>query len=349
QELSPDLSEPAPQPQSYYAMGPDDQQIRVVERDIMYPGATGPIRFSVAAVTTENDQEVSAFVWVMGWALGLFGVGLLVALVVQVRYGLRPLRDVQTALGDVRSGDAERLEGQFPQEIEPVVDELNALIDHNAEIVARARTHVGNLAHALKTPISVLSNEADADDTDLGQSVRKQVDVMRRHVDHYLVRARAAGTGGIIGARTPLLPVLESLGNTLSRIYAEKRLKFSVSADSNLRFRGERQDLEEMLGNLMDNAAKWARQHVAVAAERAGGELLIHIDDDGPGISRAKREAVFARGERLDEAVAGSGLGLSIVRDIAGLYGGRIELGDSSLGGLSATLVLPAAADTSVD
>jgi signal transduction histidine kinase len=204
---------------------------------------------------------------------------------------------------------------------------------------------VGNLAHALKTPISVLSNEARSEDSQLSRSVRKQVEVMRRHVDHYLVRARAAGTGGIIGARTLLQPVLESLANTLSRIYAEKDLEIDVVADPALRFRGERQDLEEMLGNLMDNACKWAKTAVRVSLERRGPELRIAIEDDGPGISEPQREAVFARGERLDEAVAGSGLGLSIVRDIAGLYGGGIELGDSSLGGLKATLIVPAATD----
>ena len=347
-QLTPDLNEPAPQPRYYDAIGPDEEEIRVAERDIMFPDAEAPIRFSVAAVTTENKEEVSNFVFAIMWALGVLGVGLVGAVIVQVRFGLRPLRYLERALGRVRSGDADRLEGAYPSEIDPVVGELNALLDHNTEVVARARTHVGNLAHALKTPLSVLANETDtrkAEDESLAGAVNKQVGVMRRYVDHYLVRARTAATGGTIGSRAPVGLALEGLRSTLEHIHEEKGVRIEVTGGNLYTFRGERQDLEEMLGNLMDNACKWAQQSVAVSVAKEDGKLVFTIEDDGPGLSEQERAEVFARGKRLDEAVPGSGLGLHITQDIAGLYGGNVSLGEASLGGLSATLVLPASAD----
>ncbi|MDA0338636.1 MAG: ATP-binding protein, partial [Proteobacteria bacterium] len=278
-------------------------------------------------------------------ALGFLGAGLVAAVIVQVRYGLRPLRHLQAALGRVRSGDADRLEGEYPREIAPVVGELNALIDHNAEVVARARTHVGNLAHALKTPISVLMNDSDADDTPLAGVVKHQVEVMRRYVDHYLVRARTAASGTVIGSRTLVLPALQSLKRTLDRIHADRRLSITISGGERLNFRGERQDFDEVLGNLMDNACKWATSKVHVSVEKQQAVLVFSVEDDGPGISDEQQQTALGRGKRLDEAVSGSGLGLSIVKDIAGLYGGGVFLGRSSLGGLKVELTLPAAAN----
>ncbi len=344
-ELAVDLAESAPQPRHTYASGPDDQQIRTVERDIRFPEGDTSIRFTVAAVTTENEREISSFVRALVTALGFLGAGLIAAVIVQVRYGLRPLRSLQEALGRVRSGDADRLEGEYPSEIAPVVGELNQLIDHNAEVVARARTHVGNLAHALKTPISVLMNESQAEENRLAGSVQRQVDVMRRYIDHYLVRARTAASSKVIGSRTLVGPAMHSLKTTLEKIYAERGLAITVSGGDRLNFRGERQDLDELLGNLMDNACKWASSEINVSVEKQDGMLVFTVEDDGPGISDEAREAVFSRGERLDEATPGSGLGLNIVRDIAGLYGGGVQLDRSDLGGLKAELTLPAAAD----
>ncbi|MEN3976110.1 ATP-binding protein [Emcibacter sp. SYSU 3D8] len=345
-ELAQDLSTPAPQPRQYYAIGPDDQQIRVIERDIIFPDADASVRFAVAAVTTENKQQVARFVGAIVVALGLMGAGLVIAVIIQVRYGLRPLRSLRRELERVRSGTVDQLEGRYPAEISPVVGELNQLIAHNAEVLARARTHVGNLAHALKTPLSVLVNESDADSSPLGVSIRRQLEVMRRLVDHYLVRARTAAAGQVIGTRTPVAPAMHSLKSTLEKIYAGRELSILVDGGERLSFRGERQDFDEMLGNLMDNACKWARTVVHVTCERQDGQLVFLVEDDGPGIGDEQREAVFSRGQRLDEAIPGSGLGLSIVRDISGLYGGGIALDRSELGGLKAVLTLPAAADS---
>jgi len=345
-ELVQDLSQPAPQPRQYYAMGPDDQEVRVIERDIIFPDADASVRFAVAGVTTENQQQVARFVGAIVLALGLMGLGLLGAVIIQVRYGLRPLRSLRRELERVRSGTVDQLEGEYPAEIAPVVGELNQLIEHNAAVLARARTHVGNLAHALKTPLSVLMNESDADSSALGVSIRRQLEVMRRLVDHYLVRARTAAAGQVIGTRTPVAPAVHSLKTTLEKIYAGRDLSIVVDGGEKLSFRGERQDFDEMLGNLMDNACKWARTVVHVTSERRDNQLVFLVEDDGPGIGDEQREAVFSRGQRLDEATPGSGLGLSIVRDISGLYGGGIALDRSELGGLKAILTLPAAADS---
>jgi len=347
-QLEPDLNVSAAQPIQYDAVGPDDQQVRVTERDIMFPDAASPIRFSIAAVTTENREEVSNFIFAIMWALGALGIGLVGAVIVQVRFGLRPLRHLQQALGRVRSGDAERLEGAYPQEISPVVGELNALIDHNSEVVERARTHVGNLAHALKTPLSVLVNEtggAVGDNESLAESVDRQVGVMRRYVDHYLTRARTAASGGTIGSRTAVGVAVEGLRSTLEHIHQDRHIRIHVDGTAMLTFRGERQDLEEMLGNLMDNACKWAKTQVQVTVHKAEGQVIFIIEDDGPGLTDEEQVKVFARGQRLDEAVPGSGLGLHITRDIARLYGGEVSLGKAALGGLEATLRLPASAD----
>jgi signal transduction histidine kinase len=259
-----------------------------------------------------------------------------------VRLGLRPLRRIGDALSEIRSGRTERLVGDFPQEVMPLADELNQLLEHNAEVVRRARTHVGNLAHALKTPVAVLSNEADAaGDNPLAEIVRRQGGVMRRLVDHHMARARAAASVNVLGVRTELRPAIEALCRTLERIHAERHISVDYECAEGLAFRGERHDFEDLLGNLVDNGCKWARRQVFVKAENREGWIVITVDDDGPGLPADKRAEVFQRGIRLDEATPGTGLGLSIVSDVAALYGGSVELDDSPLGGLRAVLTLP--------
>jgi signal transduction histidine kinase len=252
------------------------------------------------------------------------------------------LRRAREALARIRSGAARRLEGKFPAEIAPLAAELNSLIEHSAEVVGRARTHVSNLAHYLKTPLTVLASEAEADPGVLAEAVKRQVDIMRRQVDHYLVRARAAGALDVLGNRTLVAPVLDDLARVLDRVHAERGIAIAVDCPASLAFRGDRQDLEEMAGNLMDNACKWASSRVAVKALGEGARLVLTVEDDGPGLAPTDLGRVLQRGQRLDESVPGSGLGLSIVRDISKLYGGGLELGQSPLGGLSAVLDLPA-------
>ncbi len=268
------------------------------------------------------------------------------AILIQVRIGLQPLRRVSEALGRIRDGNARRLEGRFPAEIAPLAGELNSLIQHSEEVVSRARTHVSNLAHFLKTPLSVLVSEADAAQADpatrpLAEQVMRQVSTMRRQVDHYLTRARAAGSLDVLGNRTEVQPVLADLSRVLTRIHAERGIVIDCECPPDLVFRGERQDLEEMTGNLMDNGCKWAHSRVRVRAGRDGARLILTVEDDGPGLTETERAQVGERGERLDETVPGSGLGLAIVRDISKLYGGIFALLASPLGGVLARLELP--------
>jgi signal transduction histidine kinase len=330
--------------------GPDSQRLRYVIQRIEFPpteqkNAPSAYYLLVAADVTEVENEIAKFNGTLIWSFAILGLGLIFALFIQVRIGLQPLDRVSAALARIRDGRARRLVGQFPAEIQPLASELNSLIDHSAEVVGRARTHVSNLAHFLKTPLSVLTSEAHEHPGPLANSVLRQVGTMRRQVDHYLARARAAGALNVLGSRTNVKPVIEDLSRVLSRIHAVRGLAIDVECPTDLAFRGERQDLEEMAGNLIDNACKWAHARVTVSARANGSaQFELRVGDDGEGLDADERARVGARGERLDESVPGSGLGLAIVRDIAGLYGGSLTLDESPLGGLEARLALPAIA-----
>jgi signal transduction histidine kinase len=335
-----------------FATGPENQHVRVLEQRVEFPirSTARPddmhaYMFMVAGDLSKVETDIAEFNGTLFWSFLILGAGLIIAIFLQVRVGLQPLRRVARALARIRDGNARRLEGSFPAEISPLANELNGLIEHSAEVVGRARTHVANLAHFLKTPLSVLSSEAEAQPGPLADAVQKQVTTMRRQVDHYLARARTAGALDVLGNRTPVKPVLDDLARVLKRIHVDRDLIITVDCPPGLAFRGERQDLEEMAGNLMDNACKWAHRTIAVrATSLSGTSLEIRVDDDGPGLEPEERSRALERGERLDESVPGSGLGLSIVRDIAKLYGGDFTLGDAPTGGLDARLVLPALA-----
>ena len=332
------------------AVGPENQELRVVSRRVdLTPenGSDGDYTFMVAGNMAAVERQTSEFNTTLFWSFLLLGLGLIAAILVQVKVGLLPLRQVSKGLAKIRDGEARRLDGRFPTEIAPLVTELNSLIQHSEEVVGRARTHVSNLAHFLKTPLSVLAAEADAHEHDAGtaplaEAVKRQVFSMRRQVDHYLSRARAAGSLDVLGNRTQVSAVMDDLSRVIARIHAVRGIVIDAESDERLYFRGERQDLEEMLGNLIDNGCKWARTRVRVRAEKTGGRLILTVEDDGPGLSAEQRSQVGERGERLDESVPGSGLGLAIVRDISKLYGGFFALQESSLGGVLARLELPA-------
>ena len=332
------------------AVGPENQHLRVVSRRVdLTPenSADAEFTFLVAGDLVEVDRQTREFNTTLFWSFLVLGLGLIGAILVQVRIGLQPLRRVSEALAHIRDGQARRLVGHFPTEIAPLAGELNSLIQHSEEVVGRARTHVSNLAHFLKTPLSVLAAEADAHEKDgdaapLADMVRRQVTVMRRQVDHYLARARAAGSLDVLGNRTQVSAVVEDLGRVIERIHAARNIRIETICPDDVYFRGERQDLEEMLGNLIDNGCKWAKSRVRVACAQEGGRLVLTVEDDGPGLSAEQRGQVGARGERLDESVPGTGLGLAIVRDISKLYGGFLTLDGSPLGGLLTRLELPA-------
>ena len=242
----------------------------------------------------------------------------------------------------MRDGSGRRVEGSYPIEVQPLVNDLNSLLEHREQIVRRALAKAGDLAHGLKTPLAVLAQEADRVEAE-GQHenaaiISQQVERMRRQVDYHLAHARAAGSGDVPGARCPVLPSVEGLTRTLLRIYAGRGLAMHVDVPPGHFIRGQREDLEEMLGNLLDNACKWTKSSVSIQSAQEDGSVVLTVDDDGPGLALAMREAVLQRGVRADEAAPGSGLGLAIVRDLAELYKGSISLEDSPAGGLRARL-----------
>ncbi|NMG28484.1 ATP-binding protein [Aromatoleum evansii] len=325
--------------------GPDRERLVMMERIVRPEEAAGqPLRLIVAADERGMTNPVREFVGLLVTALGVLAAGVIAAVLLQVSVGLAPLKRLREQLAEVRDGRSRRLEGIFPNEVRPLVDELNAVLQHDAEVVERARTQAGNLAHAIKTPLAVLGNAALREEGPLARLVAEQVATAQRQVDYHLARARAAAATQVPGLRSVLRPAVEGLVRVMQRVHAERNLHIAIEAiPGDAAFRGEEQDLQEMLGNLIDNACKWARASVGVSATVRAGELVVTVDDDGPGLPPEAREAVFARGMRADEAVPGSGLGLGIVRDLAQLYGGRIELGQAPAGGLRATLFLPAA------
>jgi signal transduction histidine kinase len=331
-----------------YIDGPEGQSLRMVERPVDL-GSDGKFLISVAGDATEIFDETRSFDYYLGGTFTALGIVLLLTTIFQVRFGLAPLKRISESIADIRSGRAERLEGEFPVEIAPLARETNALIDANREIVERARTHVGNLAHAIKTPLSVIVNEANAHGADpFADKVLEQADLMRDQVTHHLQRARIAARVTIVGTVTEVAPAIEALQRTMEKIHRDRGVVIEVQADPRARFRGERQDLEEMAGNLVDNACKWAssRVFIEVLVERPTGPgaatmFRIIVDDDGRGLSAAERAQVSRRGQRLDESKPGSGLGLSIVVDLAALYGGSLTLGNAPIGGLRAELRLP--------
>ena len=331
-----------------YVDGPEDQHLRLIERSVDL-GDDGRYLVSVAGDSSEIDEETKSFDRALVITLGTLIVVILFTTMFQVRFGLAPLKRISESLAAIRAGAAERLEGRFPVEIAPLARETNALIDANREIVERARTHVGNLAHALKTPLSVIVNEATARREDpLAAKVVEQADIMRDQITRHLERARLSARMTVIGTVTDVLPVIFALARTMEKINQHRGIAIDIDAPDAVRFQGEQPDLEEMVGNLVDNACKWAQSRVSIEvipelfAPRP--VLRIVVDDDGPGLTAAQREQVTRRGRRLDETKPGSGLGLSIVVDLAGLYGGSITLSSAPIGGLRAELVLPAAA-----
>ncbi len=327
--------------------GPGDTTLGMVERVVILEDGTPAraerrFRLIVAADERQMLEPVERFNGMLWLTLGLLGGGLALVAVIQVLIALVPLRRLHRALAAVRGGTTLDLEGRFPGEVQPLVEEFNTVLAQNAEVVERARTQAGNLAHALKTPLSVIANAVNGKDSELAHLVSSQVEVARRQIDYHLSRSRAAASVRIPGVRTPVFPVLEGLVRVMKRIHADRNIELVMHAtNEQVMFRGEEQDLQEMLGNLLDNACKWAARRIEISVAVEEQSLTIIVDDDGCGIAEAERQRVLNRGERADEMTPGSGLGLAIVNDVMRLYGGRLEFDDSGLGGLRVKLTLP--------
>jgi len=348
-DLAKQLAAAPGRPVTFRTRGPLGEPLRAMARESSRPAWPRPLVIMAAEDRSPIDRDIGAFV---AWTAGAFfvlGAGLIAAVIVQVRVGLRPLFQLRRDIGDVRRGKATRIEGDFPSELTPLTEELNALMAHNQEVVERQRTHVGNLAHALKTPISVMVTEASQKPGPLAEVVSRQAEVMRQHVDHHLRRARAAARTQGQGERTDVEEILDELARTLTRIFADKKadgggVEIDWDCDEDLYFLGERQDLMEIAGNAMENACKWCRGKVRVRAQAAGPErFVLAVEDDGPGLTAAERETVVKRGERLDESAPGSGLGLSIIDELARAYRGTLKLDQARLGGLRLEIDLPRA------
>ena len=325
--------------------GPDRETIRLSARIAFLPGLDDtPLVMIAGADSGPANRDIFRFV-LLSLALMLLAItGVITAVYMQVRMGLRPLFNLRDQVVNVKEGREARLSGNFPREIYPLANELNGLIDHNSDVVKRARTHVSNLAHALKTPIAVLQNESEQKTTPLSDIVRRQTKMMRNQVDHHLQRARAAATGQTIGRLTPIQGVIDALARTMPRIYRDKAVDVSLDIQKGLVFRGEKRDLDEMLGNLIDNAFKWTKSKVSIVAkdsELNTSMLVITITDNGIGIKADDFSKALKRGVRLDEATPGTGFGLAIVDDLARAYKGSLELQEADGQGLSVKLTLP--------
>lgn len=329
---------------SYNAVGPIGSPLRVAASLKSMPGREEPLILMAGVDRSTIDTDTRQFATFTWTALLILGLGLVVAVFLQVQIGLRPLFGLRNEISDVRKGKAARIVHSYPVEIQPLAEQVNRLLDHNQETVERQRTHVGNLAHALKTPLSVMLAEAGTQEGVLPDMVRKQTEVMKAQVDHHLRRARAAARAQLLGERTPIAEVLDEMAVMLERVFEWKNVEIDWRAPDDLGFRGERQDLQEILGNLMENACKWAKRRVRISAGATGlGQMVVVVEDDGPGLPEDQREAALQRGMRMDETTPGSGLGLSIVVELTRAYGGKITLADSDMGGLRVVLELPTA------
>jgi signal transduction histidine kinase len=322
----------------------EGEPLRILERDVVLPGSEVRWRFQVAQSREAIDGQLRDLRSTLIWSLAALGLSLLFLASIQAIYGLWPLRRVRREVVAIRSGRQTRISEDFPREVKPLVDEINELLAHSEAQAEEARRHAGNLAHALKTPLTVITNAATADSPDLDDTVIREATVMRRQVDHHLARARAIGRRASAQARARVWDSVQAVDRAVSTLYPT--VTIDITGDKKAQVRVERQDLDEMLGNLVENAAKYGHGRVFVTVNApTGGKVAIEIEDDGPGIAKAERDELFTRGKRLDTTgKPGTGLGLAIVRDVAEIYGGEISLGESEdLGGLLIILSLPEA------
>lgn len=342
----PQLTEPFDTKNRRTGIHSDDfgTRLRIIERKVTILGTQ--YVFAVTGNIDDIENLTGQFRNQTFIVLGAVGIMLAIMSALVARVALRPVGMLANAIEKVRSGEAQNIEGDYPRELTPLADELNELLRSNTEIVARAKSQVGNLAHGLKTPLAVLRNEVAGKDEKLAKVVRMEVEKMNGQVKTYLDRAQLSARSSVVGSRSDVNVVVPRLVRVMQKLHKERECFLTMDEDSALFFRGEESDLEEMVGNLLDNACKWSNKKVMITISR-GNEvnskiIIIHIEDDGIGLSQAEAHTVMRRGVRLDEKTAGSGLGLDIVKELVDIYGGKLDLGVSDMGGLSVSLTLPA-------
>ena len=334
---------PSPEVVIHEIEGPQEEFLRVHIVEIRIDPDRDPLVFLATSPTTGITEDVVEYSNHIIFGFIVLGLGLLLAVVLQVRVALKPLKAISTRISEIRGGKADKLPEDQLEDVQPLVDELNNLLDHNAVLVKRARNQLGDLAHSVKNPLTVINNAVHDLESGKRGLILKQTKDISKNVDHYLSRARTFGTEKVLGSRTSIKTVAEDLVYAMQRIYQDRDLQFDLSCLQGCWFKGEGQDLDEMLGNLLDNASKWAESRVVVGCGPNNDRLEIIVEDDGPGIDEEEFENVMRRGHKLDESMPGHGQGLGIVKDIAALYGGSLKLAKSEMGGLQAKLDLPSA------
>jgi signal transduction histidine kinase len=319
--------------------GPEKQLLTAWTRVVHYPGSASPVVMRVAADGAQIGSMTASFTRTLIISLAILALGLAGLVIAQVQFGLAPLRRLGRAMTQLREARVDHIAGDYPSEIRPLVEDLNVVLHENRELLARARAQAGNLAHALKTPLAVIRNALPRSGAPEADVLGNEVQRMHEAIERHLVRARAGATA-LPGRHVRVLPLLEDIARVIERIHGE-RLRIELDGDAEAAFRGDAADLQEILGNLLENAAKWASSQVRVGISADNGRTRIVFEDDGPGIAAERRAEAVQRGVRLDTSRPGSGLGLQIVDELCRIYGGSLELGDGALGGLAATVILP--------
>ena len=314
------------------------QKLNIVQREISFPGFDDPLTFMISGDTEEFEKNIMQFNNILVSSLAILGFGLLLSVYLQVKYGLLPLKKIKNSLFKIRNGDAKKLEDNYPTEVSPLASEINILLEHNEKIVQRAKTHVGNLAHALKTPLTIISNHINATND---QSLKPQVELINKNIDRYLNKARSSATGNIVKSKIEVDIVTKKIIKIFRKIYPNLQINL-ISIDKNLLIPGNSDDLDEILGNLLENACKWTNEVVELKVLKfSDRSIKFTISDDGPGLPKHRRAEVFARGFRLDEQTPGTGLGLNIVKDTVEQYSGKVWLSESIFNGLEVNVILP--------
>ena len=314
------------------------QKLKIIQREISFPGFDDPLTFMVSGDTEEFEKNIMQFNNILVSSLAILGFGLLLSVYLQVKYGLLPLKKIKNSLFKIRNGDAKKLEDNYPTEVSPLASEINILLEHNEKIVQRAKTHVGNLAHALKTPLTIISNHINATND---QSLKPQVELINKNIDRYLNKARSSATVNIVKSKIDVDIVTKKIIKVFRKIYPNLQINL-ISIDKNLLIPGNSDDLDEILGNLLENACKWTNEVVELKVLKfSDRSIKFTISDDGPGLPKHRRAEVFARGFRLDEQTPGTGLGLNIVKDTVEQYSGKVWLSESIFNGLEVNVILP--------
>lgn len=320
--------------------GPYDRKLHYRILDVLVSGV--PATIIASAPRDAVLGPLGEAMRTLAISLGVLGIALISAMLIQVRLGLRPLERLRQAVADVRSGVRDRVPDAQPLEVRPLTTELNALLEQNAANLERARRHVSNLAHGLKTPLATLAIALQHQGRG-SDDLHGLVSLMDRRIRHHLGRARSAALSGPVRTRTMIASRVEDLALVLGKVNAEKKVTFTCEVPAGLAVACEQQDVDEMLGNVLENAFFWCRSQVSVGFSGEGRSVVLSVEDEGPGLSAEQMSKATQAGQRLDESSPGFGFGLSIARELAELYAGSLALDRSSLGGLRVSIRLPLA------